>query len=142
LTGNVLIDLAILAAGVALLAAAAWAVFGARPAPIDMEHAAERLAFDEPDFEAVRWLSDEAGSAALARNLKGETALVLTHGDGLVSRRFRAGAMPARYEDGRLIVERADATARRAAFALSADEAALWLAREGLHSLTKEPGNA
>ena len=127
MTGNVLIDLAIAAVGVAILVGIAWAVFGGRPAPLDIERAAARLLFDEPDFEPQEWLINDERNAALAHNGRGEAALLLAHGDGIVTRRFAVGALNIQYTDGRLIIDPHDHTCRRASFSIAPEAVKMWL---------------
>jgi len=129
LTGNVVIDLAISAIGIALIVAIAWSAFRPVELLLSEEKAAARLAFDEPDFNPVEWILSEKQDAALARNQNEEIALVLVHGDRLASRRFPPGAAPTHYENGSLMLNRADHTTRSAAFSLMADNATLWLGK-------------
>ncbi len=91
MTGDLLLDSVISAAGVVVLVGVIWGLFPSHPAPVTREAARERLAFDEPDFEPARWIIDAGGRAALAENGSGEFALVLRLGADLVVRRFREG---------------------------------------------------
>jgi hypothetical protein len=134
LTGNVLIDLAISLAGIAILIGLARIIFGASLPSLDAANAAERLLFDEPDFHPIDWLVDEDSGAALARNGSGEIALVVAHGDGLVTRRYPAGAAPLAYEDGRLCIARTDHTFRNVNIAAGVADAASWLDAAGARS--------
>jgi len=127
LTGNTLLDLAISVAGVALLVGLAWAIFRGGSLKFDRAAAADRLAFDEPDFAPVDWIIDENSRVALARNAAGELALVVAHGDGLVTRRLAPGDDRANYADGFLTIARVDHTSRAARLPLPENEAAVWL---------------
>ena len=127
MTGNPLIDLAIALAGIAILVGIAQLVFGSNAPSLSMEKAAARLVFDEPDFAPQVWLMNKASDAALARNRIGEIALIVAHGDGLVTRRFAADQAPLKYQAGSLHVLRADHTSRTAAFELSEAAAGAWL---------------
>lgn len=127
MTGNVVIDLAVSLVGVAILVGLARLVFGKIEPSIDREKAAERLAFDEPDFHPVDWLLDESARAALVRNEAGEIAIIVAHGDGLVTRRVGAGRAHAAYADGRLTVDPVDHTTGRASFATDGETARIWL---------------
>jgi hypothetical protein len=126
MTGNPILDLVISITGVSLLVLLARLIFGADGRGIDRAAAAERLAFDEPDFEPIDWLIGEG--AALARNDAGELAVVIVHGDGLVTRRLGAASPAPYYKDGRLVVPGADHTAREVEFVVSQDAAQNWLA--------------
>lgn len=94
MTGNLLIDLAISFAGIVVLVGVSF-LFGAmRSATVTDRAAAERLAFDEPDFRAGEWLIGADGKSAAALSAdSAETALVFAVGDRLASRRFRHGAI-------------------------------------------------
>ncbi len=125
MTGNPIIDLAVSIAGVGLLVLLARLIFGLGGRSIDRAAAAERLAFDEPDFEPTDWLVGE--DAALARNNAGELAVVMVHGDALVTRRLGAASPAPFYKDGVLTVPRSDGTVREVCFALPESQAATWL---------------
>lgn len=129
-----IIDLAISLAGIAILIGLARVIFGAVRPSLDAARAAERLSFDEPDFHPIGWLVDEETGAALARNGAGEIALVVAHGDGLVTRRYPAGAAPLTYENGRLCIARTDHTFRKVNIATGEAEAASWLDEAGARS--------
>ncbi len=128
MTGNVVIDLAISLTGVAILVVLARLIFGKVDTPFGLDSVRERLAFDEPDFQAVDWLIDEGAKAALARNEAGEMAIVTAHGDGLVTRRIAAGRMRAHYGDGKITVDPVDHTTGRTHFAADSETARAWLA--------------
>ncbi|NOX82805.1 MAG: hypothetical protein GXP06_07440 [Alphaproteobacteria bacterium] len=125
MTGNPILDLVISITGVSLLMLLARLIFGAGGRGIDRAAAAERLAFDEPDFEPIDWLIGEG--VALARNDAGELAVVMVHGDGLVTRRLGAASPAPYYRDGVLTVPRPDGTAREVHFTVPEDQAAAWL---------------
>ena len=129
-----IIDLAISLAGIAILIGLSRLVFGSVRSTLDAAAAAERLLFDEPDFHPIAWLVDEGVGVALARNGSGEIALVVAHGDGLVSRRYPAGAVPLAYENGRLCIARTDHTFRNVNIAAGEAEAASWLDAAGARS--------
>ncbi len=125
MTGNPILDLVISIAGVSFLVLLARLIFGPGGRNIDHAAAAERLGFDEPDFDPTDWLIGE--DAALARNTAGELAVVIVHGDGLVTRRLGAAAPAPFCKDGVLTVPRADNTAREVHFTLPESQAAPWL---------------
>lgn len=127
MTGNVVIDLAISLVGAAILVGLARLIFGDTKSSLNAAKAAERLSFDEPDFQPVDWLIDESAKAALARNGAGEIAIIVAHGDGLVTRRVGAGRARAAYADGRLTVDPVDHTTSRAGFATDSETARIWL---------------
>ena len=126
MTGNLYIDLAISVAGIAVLVALARLMFANADIVISEQAAAERLAFDEPDFEPVGWLIDDENNIALARNARGEVAIIKAMGDGLVTRRLEAAAMDATYRDGCLIAAATDHTSKDVRLAVSAEKAAEW----------------
>lgn len=97
MSGYSLIELAISVAGIAVLVAFSWMLGAMRGVAVTRESAAERLAFDEPDFRASEWRLGVDGrcAAAMSADVQ-ETALVFAVGDGLVSRRFRLGAVGVR----------------------------------------------
>lgn len=127
MTGDVVVDLAISLVGVAILVGLARLIFGKIEPSLDVAKAAERLSFDEPDFEPIDWLLDENAKAALARNSAGEIAIVAAHGDGLVTRRAGAGRVQAEYRDGGLTVDPIDHTMRRTRFAADRETVNAWL---------------
>jgi len=102
LTGNALIDLAISLTGIAILVGLARVIFGAAQQPLNTGSAVGRLAFDEPDFAPVEWVVDEAAGAAIARNGAGEIALIKAVGDGLATRRAKAGTFSCAH-DGKVL---------------------------------------
>ncbi|WP_375206157.1 hypothetical protein [Hyphococcus sp.] len=124
MTGNLLIDSLISLAAIALMVALAWAVFRTPPGPVTQDAAAERLAFDEPDFRPQHWLIDREGRAVMAEGAGGDIALVSRLGLDLVTRRFPAGAMRVSEEDGALVVRPSDPGSRR--LVIEADGAAEW----------------
>lgn len=83
--------------GIAILVALSWLLGAWRSASVTRAAAAERLAFDEPDFKVGEWFVSADGKSAAAISADGqETALVFAMGDGLVSRRFRHGSVGVR----------------------------------------------
>jgi hypothetical protein len=95
-TGDPALDLALSLFGVLALVGAAYLLGATRTAAVTLEAAAERLAFDEPDFAVGDWLIDGAGRAAAAMSRDGrEIALVFALGDGLATRRLSRGRVVA-----------------------------------------------
>jgi hypothetical protein len=124
MSGNLLIDSLISLAAIALMVGVAWAFFRSPPAPVTEAAAAERLAFDEPDFRPVRWLIDREGRAAMAEGAGGDIALVSRLGIDLVTRRFPAEAVRAAEEAGALVIRPTDPGSRR--LVIEAEGAAEW----------------
>ncbi|PQA86892.1 hypothetical protein [Hyphococcus luteus] len=124
MSGNLLIDSLISLAAIALMVGVAWAFFRSPPAPVTEAAAAERLAFDEPDFRPVRWLIDREGRAAMAEGAGGDIALVSRLGIDLVTRRFPAEAVRAAEEAGALVIRQTDPGSRR--LVIEAEGAAEW----------------
>jgi len=110
LTGNVLIDLAISLTGIAILVGLSRLIFGKSAEPLSQRRAANRLAFDEPDFAPVAWVVDVTAGAAIARNGAGEIALIKAAGDGLATRRAGAGAFSCAREGAVLTIAPPDLT--------------------------------
>ncbi len=129
MTGNLLLDSLISLAAIALMVGLAWAFFRAPAAPVSQQAAADRLAFDEPDFRPVRWLLDAKGRAALAEGASGEIALVSRLGVDLVTRRFPAAALKAAEEAGALVIRPSDPGSRK--LVIEADGAAEWARKLG-----------
>ena len=128
MTGNTLIDLAISIGGVILLVGLARLIFGLQGAALTEAAAADRLAFDEPDFEPAEWLI--SGTGAIAVNQAGEAALIKPLGDGLVSRRFSVKDLRWRRDGLRLTIEAPDhAFSTLMVNAGSEEEAQRWAAR-------------
>lgn len=129
-TGLVL-ELALSLLGVAILVGVSY-WFGAwRSASVTLENAADRLAFDEPDFQAGEWLlgADGRSAAALSAD-RGEIALVFALGDGLATRRLaRKTARLSR--DGAGVVFLLGEPSRRAVRLVATDPAGAeqWLLR-------------
>jgi hypothetical protein len=95
MTGNLYLDLAISLAGVAILVAVSYALGAWRSATLDEDAAVERLAFDEPDFRPGEFFASRDGkSAVLVSQDRSEVAFVFPVGDGLSTRRLRAGGFP------------------------------------------------
>jgi len=105
MTGNILIDLAISLAGIGFLVALARVLFPSRERTLTQAEAAERLAFDEPDFVAATWVIDGVGGAALAESDAGECALLLRVGEDLTTRRFQKDQADIEREDGVLVIK-------------------------------------
>ena len=108
MTGNLLIDSAISIFAIALMVLAARLAFGKPSAVVSLAAAEDRLAFDEPDFAPVDWLVDTDANGALARNERGEVAILFARGDGIVTRRFAAGAVKAGIAGNSLVISRID----------------------------------
>ncbi len=124
MTGNLLLDSLISLSAIAFMVAVAWVVFRAPPGPVTQQAAAERLAFDEPDFRPRQWLIDREGRAAIAEGNSGDIALVSRLGLDLVTRRFPAAAVRAEAADGALVVLPNDPGSRK--LVIAADGAAEW----------------
>lgn len=96
MTGDLVLDLVISFAGIAVLVLFAVVLGAWRTERLTLETAAARLAFDEPDLIPGRdstppgdWLIDRAGRAACALFAdRGEMAVVFVLGDGLATRRL------------------------------------------------------
>ncbi len=129
MTGNLLIDSLISLAAIALMVALAWVFFRDPPGPVTEDAAAERLAFDEPDFRPVSWLIDGQGRAAMAEGAGGDIALVSRLGGDLVTRRFPAAAVRAAEEGGALVIRPNDPGSRR--LVIAAPGAAEWARKLG-----------
>lgn len=124
MTGDYIIDSAISLAAIAFMVAMAWVFFRLPPAALTKETAAERLAFDEPDFRPVRWLVDTQGRAAIAEGAGGDIALVSRLGDDLVTRRFPAAMLRVHANDGALVISPNDPGSRK--LVIEAEGAAKW----------------
>lgn len=131
MTGNVLIDLVISFVGIAILVGLARLIFpNAGAAAFSADAARDRLAFDEPDFQADDWLVDADRSAAIAVSEAGDIALIKKAGDGLVTRRMRAGDLQCDREGADLRLAVPDHTFRGfAVHAASDSEAQRWAVR-------------
>lgn len=92
MTGDLSLDLLISVAAIALMVGISWVMGAWRNVRVDEASAAERLAFDEPDFVPVRWMVGADGKAAAALSENGEAAFVFAVGDSLATRRFGPGA--------------------------------------------------
>lgn len=109
MTGNLYIDFAISIAGIALMVGVSWLMGAWRSAPIDEAAAMERLAFDEPDFEADRWRVAADRKAAAALSAAGdEIAFILTIGDSLATRRLKRSELKVRRDDKAVVAETGD----------------------------------
>ena len=119
-----LIESAVSLAAIAIMVTTAWFVFRSPRASVTKEEAAERLAFDEPDFRPVRWLIDREGRAVLAEGAAGDIALVSRLGLDLVTRRFPAKMLHAEASDGALVIRPNDPGSTK--LIIAADGAAEW----------------
>lgn len=128
MTGDLAIDLAISLAGIALMVGVSFLIGAWRSAPVSEAAARERLAFDEPDFKAHRWIISRDGKAAAAVSGGGEeAAFVFSHGDRLATRRLPRGAFKVRREGGEVVAELADPSKPKLRLiARNSEEAADW----------------
>lgn len=86
---SLLIELALSLAGVGLLVAVSWLLGAWRSVRVTEAGAADRLAFDEPDFRIAEWFVGSDGRSAAALSANGaEIALVFALGDSLATRRL------------------------------------------------------
>ncbi|HBK91444.1 MAG TPA: hypothetical protein DDZ68_07220 [Parvularcula sp.] len=133
MTQGLLIELVLSIAGVGLLVAVSWMLGAWRNAFVTANAAADRLAFDEPDFAAREWLVGADGKAAAARSADGaEIALVFALGDSFATRRL--ARRQARVEQrGAALRFALGEVSRRAVYLTAPDEAA---ARRWLSLLT------
>ncbi len=131
MTGNLILDLLISAAGVVVLVALSWVLGGWRTQVVDESAATARLAFDEPDFAPEAWLFDRKGAAGVAISADGtEAAAVFGVGDGFATRRFNAGAVKAAAAGEILMLDLGDPSKWRLRIrASSAEEASRWALR-------------
>ena len=98
--------MAISLAGVLVLVLVSFLLGGLKSAAVTREAAAERLAFDEPDFRAAEWMVGADGKAAATVSIDGaEAALIFAIGDGLASRRFRRGGVALRRDGSTLLID-------------------------------------
>lgn len=94
MTGSLVVDLLISLAGIFVLVGVSYAFGGWRDAAVSEAEAAERLAFDEPDFSPGEWIVGADGKTAVALSADGrEIAIVFAVGDGVASRRFSRDAV-------------------------------------------------
>ncbi|MCA8889228.1 MAG: hypothetical protein KDA46_10390 [Parvularculaceae bacterium] len=128
MTGNLYLDLAISLVGVGLVVLISYFLGAWRSVKVTEAAAADRLAFDEPDFAPERWMIgvDGAVAAALAK-AGGEIALVFSLGDRLVSRRLPALAVKCSARDGTLVFELGEPSKRAIRLvAASSQQAGEW----------------
>lgn len=86
---GLLIEIALSLAGVGFLVAVSWRLGAWRSVQVTPAAAADRLAFDEPDFRIAEWFLGADGKAAAALSADGaEIALVFALGDSLATRRL------------------------------------------------------
>ena len=142
MTGDLLLDLMISFAGVAVLVGVAFLLGATRTATVDRDAAAERLAFDEPDFAAGDWLLDRDGRCAIALAVDGdEYAVVFAVGDSLGTRRLRKGARAVTTLGDRLVLALGDVSKRRVVVrAADDDEARRWAVRLAAAALSSAHG--
>lgn len=142
MTGNLVLDLVISLAGVAVLVGVAALLGATRTMTLDRASAAERLAFDEPDFVAAEWILSADGRSAFALSADGrEGAAVFVLGDSLGTRRFAVGRHAVRADGSRLILSTGDVTMRRVAVvAPDAAESARWAGLLGGEALSSAHG--
>ena len=127
MTGNILIDLAISIIGIAGLVGLAKFMFGDRVRSFDQDRLGERLSFDQPNFAPVQWMIDTDARMALARNDRGEVALIVAHGDDLVTRHFPKGAFKPTYAQNHLTIAPADHTIKSRTMHVANFDQAVWL---------------
>lgn len=131
MTKAVLIELGLSLIGVGVLVALSYLLGGLRSARVTLDAAAERLLFDEPDFQPADWLIGADGKAAAALSRDGsEIGLVFVVGDDYATRRLkRAGAEIGR--EGNDLVFALRETSRRAVRVAAPDDGAAgqWLLR-------------
>jgi hypothetical protein len=132
-TGNLLLDLVISAAGVGLLVALSYVLGGYRDAVLNEASMRDRLAFDEPDFAVSDFLISTDGKAAIALDTaKREGAVVFAHGDGLATRRFPIGSAAVGSDGAALVISLHDVSKWRVRIAAAAPDAAKsWARRLG-----------
>lgn len=142
MTGNLLLDLVISLAGVALLVFVAFLLGATRTLTLDRATAEERLAFDEPDFRPGDWLVGRDGRAAIALSESGaETAVVFVNGDGLGVRRFPTGRLRIERGGDSVVVLLGDISRGKVAVAAAdAAEAEAWAGRLAAATLTSAHG--
>lgn len=128
MTGDLSLDLLVSVAAIALMVGISWLLGAWRNVPVDEASAAERLAFDEPDFAPVRWMVGADGKAAAALSAAGgEAAFVFAVGDSLASRRLQLGAFRVSRDGEEIIAAIADPSKPAIRLrAPSAAEAADW----------------
>lgn len=122
MTGDLLTDSAISLGAILLIVLATRLAFRHQSPLVTEAVAAERLAFDEPDFDPARWLFDDNWRGAVAESDSGEYAIIVRLGADLVTRRFKTAQ--ASVKDNELIIRPPDpggVTAR-----ILAPEAADW----------------
>ncbi len=128
---GLLVELAASLAGVGVLVAVSYWLGGWRSVRVTEGAAAERLAFDEPDFRVGEWLIGADGKSAAALSDDGkELALVFALGDSFATRRMkRAGVRASR--NGAAVEVLLGEPTRRAVRVAAADTAAAehWLLR-------------
>lgn len=134
MTMGILIELGLSLAGVGVLVATTYIMGAWRTARVTPEAAAERLKFDEPDFEPQDWLVAADGKAAAAISRDGEElGLVFAMGEDFATRRLKRSV--ARVErDGAAVIFILKEPSRRAVRVMASDEdaAAQWFLRLGV----------
>ncbi|MDZ7627270.1 MAG: hypothetical protein U5J99_02535 [Parvularculaceae bacterium] len=128
---SLLIELGVSLLGVGVLVGVSWLAGAWRSAIVTFEAAADRLAFDEPDFKTGEWMVGADGKSAVALSADGgEIALVFALGDSLATRRLKRAGAPVR-RDGAAIVFTLKEPSRRAVRLAAEDErtADNWLSR-------------
>ncbi|MEZ5895805.1 MAG: hypothetical protein R3C40_11175 [Parvularculaceae bacterium] len=106
MTGDLYLDLAISLAGVGLVVLISYVLGAWRTVKVTESAAADRLAFDEPDFAPGVWMTGVDGAAAAARaKAGGEIALVFPLGDRLVSRRLSAPAVKCAVQADAVVID-------------------------------------
>ncbi len=138
MTGDPLLDLAIAFAGTVLLIGLSYALGAFRSVVVEAAAAAERLAFDEPDFRPAAWLVSEDGRAALAMaEGDAEYAAVFAIGDGLATRRLKSGSKQVIHDGRTLTLLLGEVSKRRVALVVPDESAAAaWAGRLSKPSLS------
>lgn len=133
MTGDLVLDLAISLGGVLAIVGVTAALGALTTARVTQDCARDRLAFDEPDFVAAEWMIGLDGRAAAAISAdRAETALIFAVGDGLATRRFRAGAVALEKAGATLVFRLGEPSLPAVRLAAPDDAtAADWLSRIG-----------
>jgi hypothetical protein len=131
MTGDLVQDLLISAAGVGVIVVLTYLLGAWRNVRVDETSARERLEFDEPDFQPAVWMVGADGKAAAALSGDGgEIAVVFALGDGLATRRMRRGAASIAARGSVVTILLGDATKSKISLpAPDAAAAAQWTAR-------------
>lgn len=131
MSNSLLMEFGLSLTGVGILVGLSYLLGAWRSARVTLDAAADRLRFDEPDFQPADWLVGADGKAAAAISPDGaEIGLVFVMGDDFATRRLkRAGAEIRR--DGKDLVFMLREVSRRAVRVAAPNDgvAAQWLLR-------------